>query len=981
MPKEYNHLSIEKKWQKEWERKKTFQAKSKGKKYYSLMEFPYPSGDGLHTGHVRGYTAMDVISRKRRMEDFNVLFPIGWDAFGLPTENYAIKTGIQPAIVTKTNTDNFRKQFKGLGMSFDWSREINTTDPKYYKWTQWIFLQMFKNGLAYKKKMSINWCPKDKIGLANEEVVGGCCERCGTPVEKREKEQWMLAITKYADRLDKDLDLVDYLPQIKTQQRNWIGRSEGAEIDFFCQCQKDKIKVFTTRPDTLFGVTYIVLAPEHKMVGKLLEFLKNRQEVENYIKSVSTKSAIDRMDDKKEKTGVEMKGIRVINPANGELVPIFIADYVLADYGTGAVMAVPAHDDRDFEFAQKYNLPIREVIVPKVTDQTELPRADKKTVERNAIHAIIIDPKTKKILTLRWKKFPWTTFVTGGVEGGEDVIEAARREILEETGYSELKYIKTLGGPVECHFYAEHKDENRKAHFSTIVFELASEKRAIVTEDEKNKHEVAWMSWQELKSDKNLKCAEFFIWDDRFNNPVHAFCDEGVSINSGEFNGLSSEDVKKKITEFAGGKWVETFKLRDWIFSRQRYWGEPIPTVFCENCKKRISNFQFPISNKNSKSEFSEGELANPGWIAIPEKDLPLVLPKVKNYKPTDTGESPLADISSWVNTKCPQCGGKARRETDTMPNWAGSSWYYLRYADPKNSKKFADPKNLKYFTPVDWYNGGMEHTTLHLLYSRFWHKFLYDQKLVPTKEPYQKRTSHGMILAENGEKMSKSRGNVINPDDIVKMYGADTLRVYEMFMGPFDQAIAWDTNSISGSRRFLERVWRLQFKVARGTLANEKNKALATTETLLHKTIQKVTDDIETMHFNTAISAMMILVNEFEKAEKVSREQYEKLILLLSPFAPHIAEELWQVVGNKKSLSAQKWPKADPKKMKESEVSFVVQINGKVRAQMTVPAGQTQDEAVSLAQKMPDVDKWLSGKKIVKTIHIQDRLLNFVIV
>ena len=805
--KEYNHSSIEKKWQKEWQKKKIFQAKdsSKKKKYYVLMEFPYPSGDGLHTGHVRGYTAMDIVSRKRRMEGFNVLYPIGWDAFGLPTENYAIKTGVAPEKVTKKNTDNFRRQFKNLGMSLDWSREVNTTDPKYYKWTQWIFLQMWKCGLAYKKKMSINWCPKDKIGLANEEVVNGKCERCGSDVEKREKEQWMLAITKYADRLDKDLDRVDFLEKIKLQQRNWIGRSEGAELGFRIESVGDKgekkdlgeVKVFTTRPDTLFGVTYLVVAPENPLVQNWRAEIKNWQEAEKYIEQTKKTAQIDRTNDEREKTGVRLDGISVINPVNSESVPVFIADYVLADYGTGAVMAVPAHDDRDFAFAKKYNLPIKQVILGDIT-----------------------------------------------------------------TG---------------------------------------------------------------------------------------AFIGDGVLINSGKFDGLTIEEVKKKITEFAGGKMVETFKLRDWVFSRQRYWGEPIPLVKCEKC----------------------------GLVPLSEKDLPLKLPKVKKYQPTDTGESPLAIIDKWVNTKCPKCGGKARRETDTMPQWAGSSWYWLRYIDPKNSKKFADPKKLKHWSPVDWYNGGMEHTTLHLLYSRFWHKFLYDIGVVPTDEPFKKRTSHGMILAEGGEKMSKSRGNVVNPDEIVKTFGADTLRVYEMFMGPFDQAIAWDTNSISGSRRFLERVWRLQNKVSKKVEKSADDKKI---EILLNKTVQKVSDGIEAMRFNTAISATMILLGEFEKAEKISRKDFEVFLKILSPFAPHICEEIWRNIGNKTLLATERWPKADTSKMQTEKVIVVIQINGKVRAQLSIGRGMSQDELVSLVQKMPDVDKWLSGKKVVKIIHIPDRLLNFVV-
>jgi len=800
----YNHLKIEKKWQKEWEKSGIFKSpsKSKKKKFYSLIEFPYPSGEGLHVGHVRSNTAMDIISRKRRMEGFNVLYPIGWDAFGLPTENYAIKTSTPPEIVTKINTDNFRRQLKSLGFSFDWDREINTTDPKYYKWTQWIFLQMYKKGLAYKKKMIINWCPKDKIGLANEEVINGCCERCGTLVEKKEKEQWMLAITKYTERLHKDLDEVDYLPQIKTQQRNWIGKSEGAEIKFKIEKSKVKVgevEVFTTRPDTIFGATYVVLSPEHELIEEFKNQnskikIDNLDEVLDYVAGAKKKDDIERTAEGKEKTGVEIKGIKAINSANGEEIPVWVADYVLVYYGTGAVMAVPAHDERDFEFATKYNLPIKEVI-------------------------------------------------------------------------------KNTSFPDAC------------------------------------------------------------------------FLDEGILVNSSKFDGRNSEEVKKDITKFVGGEWVTKFKLRDWVFSRQRYWGEPIPLVHCEKC----------------------------GTVPLPEKDLPLKLPKVDKYEPTDTGESPLANISKWVNTKCPKCKGNAKRETDTMPQWAGSSWYYLRYTDPKNNKKFADPKNLKYFTPVDWYNGGMEHTTLHLLYSRFWHKFLYDLKLVPTKEPYKKRTSHGMILAGGGEKMSKSKGNVVNPDTIVWTYGADTLRLYEMFMGPFDQSISWAEENIVGVRRFIERVWKIGNTYDFG---NRTSKAL---ESVLHKTVKKVSDDIETMSFNTAISSMMILVNEIEKEKKISKKDFEVFLKILSPFSPHLSEELWSILGNKKSISLEKWPKAVISKMEESEVTIAVQINGKFRAKFRAKKGVKTSEIEELVKGLEEVSKWLKGKKILKVVNIPDILVNFV--
>ncbi len=818
----YDHKKIEAKWQKYWEYKKSFQAKDQQgeaslKKFYALIEFPYPSGEGLHVGHIRSNTAMDIIARKRRAEGYNVLYPIGWDAFGLPTENYAIKTGIQPAVVTKKNTDIFRRQLKALGFSFDWSREINTTDPAYYKWTQWIFLQFFKKGLAYKKKMTINWCPVDLIGLANEEVIDGKCERCGNPVEKREKEQWMLAITKYAERLDKDLDTVDFLERIKTQQRNWIGKSEGAELTFKIKAgtNSDKqIKVFTTRPDTLFGVTYVVLAPEHPLVKEFLPTIENKEEVEKYIANVKKETDIERTDAGKEKTGVELKGVKAVNPANNEEVPVWIADYVLADYGTGAVMAVPAHDERDWEFAKKYGLAIKKVILHEILQNI---------------------PSDYR-----------------GRAGNRDVIVIS-----------------------DC------------------------------------------------------------------------FTGDGKMINSGKFDGKNSEAIKKEITTSVGGKWVTTFKLRDWIFSRQRYWGEPIPVVHCELH----------------------------GIVPVPEKDLPVKLPKVKNYKPTETGESPLATISKWVNTKCPQCKGPARRETDTMPNWAGSSWYYLRYADPKNKKAFADPKNLKYWTQVDWYNGGMEHTTLHLLYSRFWHKFLFDLGLVPTSEPYQKRTSHGLILAQGGEKMSKSKGNVINPDGIVETVGADSLRLYEMFMGPFDQPIAWDTNNIAGVRRFIERVWKLREKVVQGRTLDLK------LQKIIHKAIKKVSDDIEAMRFNTAVSALMITLNELEKFEIIDSEQYGTFIQLLAPFAPHVAEELWASLGNKTAIHTASWPVYDPALAADFEATIMVQINGKVRGSFVAPMNLSKEELEKRARTLPESAKWLEGKEVKKVIVIPNKLVNIVLV
>ncbi len=765
----YNHKKVESKWQKEWENKKIFQAKNnKGKKYYSLIEFPYPSGAGLHVGHIRSNTAMDIISHKKRMEGYNVLFPIGWDAFGLPTENYAIKTGITPQKVTKQNTDIFRRQLKSLGFSFDWSREINTTDPAYYKWTQWIFLQMFNKGLAYKSKSTINWCPKDKIGLANEEVINGKCERCGTETIKKEKNQWMLAITKYADRLDKDLDDVNYLGKIKISQRNWIGKSVGIEINFKIKDTNEIIKVFTTRVDTILGVTYIILAPEHPLVLKLMRQIENKDEVEEYISGIKKKPEFERTAENKEKTGIELKGLKAINPANNEIIPIWLADYVLASYGTGAVMAVPMHDERDKQFSIKFNLPI---------------------IDRPLVY---IDEIVKKI----------------------------------------------------------------------------------------------------------------------------------------------------------NGKIVTKYKLRDWVFSRQRYWGEPVPIIKCGKC----------------------------GFVPVPEKDLPVVLPKVKSYQPTDNGESPLSSISKWVNVKCPKCKGKAKRETDTMPNWAGSSWYYLRYTDPKNKKDFASKKNLKYWTPVDWYNGGMEHVTLHLLYSRFWHKFLYDMKLVPTKEPYMKRTAHGMILAEDGEKMSKSRGNVINPDSLVKLYGADTLRLYEMFIGPFDQTVVWNTDSIIGPRRFLEKIWRIGINLTNKKITTSKNLNVT-----LNKTIKKVEDDIESMNFNTAVSSMMVLVNEMEK-NVINKIDFKKFLQILSPFAPHITEELWSILGEKKSIHKSKWPKWSIDKIESDETKIAVQVNGKVRSEILISKDMTEEAIKSKAISDRKVEIWLGNKEIKRIIYIPGRIINIVI-
>ena len=991
--KEYNHLKIESKWQKEWEKKGAYHAEDKSKKpkYYSLIEFPYPSGAGMHVGHIRSNTAMDIISRKRRMEGYNVLYPIGWDAFGLPTENYAISTGIHPIKVTKDNTDTFRRQLKALGFSFDWSREINTTDPKYYKWTQWIFLQFLKKGLAYKKKMAINWCPKDKIGLANEEVVDGCCERCGTPVEKREKEQWMLAITKYADRLYKDLDDVDYLPQIKLGQRNWIGKSEGVEIEFKIQHNLtpalsqgegeviSNVKVFTTRADTIFGAFAVILAPEHELVQKLKSQIKNFNEVEKYLNEVKNKTDIERTSEDKDKIGIELKGLKAINPINNEEISIWIADFILVQYGTGAVFA-DMHDERDFAFAKKYKMSMRQSVMPLFNDKIHPWVKDKEIVERKAIHAVI-RKNNGDILLLYWKGEEWkgkppVTFVIGGVENGENLINAAIREIKEETGFLNLKFIEQLPISTQSRFFAAHKDVNRIANVTCLVFDLINEDRMEVDEKEKKLHDWRFVSVNKVAQYLNIEDDKLFF---NYLNKPSTFVGEGVLIDSGKFTGMPSAEARQKIIKEVGGKIVTKFKLRDWIFSRQRYWGEPIPVINCEKC----------------------------GMVPVPEKDLPVELPKVKNYQPTDSGESPLANISKWVNVKCPKCKGKAKRETDTMPNWAGSSWYYLRYVDSKNTKEFASNKNLDYWMKngVDWYNGGMEHTTLHLLYSRFWHKFLYDLKLVPTSEPYMKRTSHGMILADDGTKFSKSKGNGVKPEDIIETFGADSLRLYEMFMGPFDQSVSWSNDGMVGPRRFIEKVWRVgqkilassnfsslrpspeyrggtlgKLKIERSSALDNENSSPVSLQKLLHKTIKKVSEDIEEMRFNTAISSMMILATEMEKAENVSVDDFKMFLKILSPFAPHVTEELWSVLGEKKSINFSAWPKWDESLIKDEEIKIVVQINGKVRSEMMIQANETEESIKEKALESEAVLRHTAGKDVKKVIYVKNRLINIVI-
>ena len=803
IPLKYDHKQVEKKWQDIWDEKQCFKAEngSDKEKFYALVEFPYPSGQGLHVGHPRSYTALDIVARKKRMQGYNVLYPMGWDAFGLPTENFAIKNHVHPAEVTKKNIARFKSQLKSLGLSFDWSREINTTDPSYYKWTQWIFLQLFKKGLAYKKEMSVNWCTSCKCVLANEEVVNGVCERCGSEVVHKTKSQWMLAITKYAQRLIDDLDDVNYIERVKIQQKNWIGRSTGAEVDFKTT-EGDTLTVYTTRPDTLFGATYMVISPEHPMIEQWGDKLANIADVRAYREEAARKSDFERTELNKDKTGVKLAGVAAINPVNGKQIPIFVSDYVLMGYGTGAIMAVPAHDDRDWEFAKKFGCEIIEV-----------------------------------------------------VSGGEDVQKAA--------------------------FTA--KDET------------------------------------------------------------------GILVNSDFLNGKTVKDAIPAMIEWLGEKGIGRakvqYKLRDWVFSRQRYWGEPIPIVKCDKC----------------------------GYVPLPEDQLPLELPNVHTYEPTDNGESPLAHMTDWVNTTCPCCGGPAKRETDTMPQWAGSSWYFLRYMDPHNDKALASKEALEYWSPVDWYNGGMEHTTLHLLYSRFWHKFLYDIGVVPTKEPYAKRTSHGMILGENGEKMSKSRGNVVNPDEIVDVYGADTMRLYEMFIGDFEKAAPWSPKSIKGCRRFLERVWSLAEKVQDGDEYSKEHEAL------MHRTIKKVGEDADSLKANTAIAALMTMLNEFYD-KGVNKAEYKTFLALLNPFAPHITEELWQQLGETGLLSVAPWPAYDEAKTVESTVEMAVQVNGKLKGTIKLAADADKQAAIDAALAEEKVQHAIEGKQIVKQIVVPGKIVNLVV-
>lgn len=943
--KSYDHTKIEKKWQKEWETSGIYRANEEAgkEKMYVLDMFPYPSGDGLHVGHPKGYIATDVVSRHARMQGKSVLHPMGWDAFGLPAENYAIKNKVHPRVAVEKNVARFKEQLKLIGLDYDWSREINTTDPEFYTWTQWIFLKLFEKGLAYESFEPINWCPSCQTGLANEDLEGNACERCGTIVEKRPMRQWTLKITEYAERLLQDLELLpEWQEHIKESQRNWIGRSEGAEIEFPIEGTNERLKIFTTRPDTIFGATYMVIAPEHpwllREVSSTTSQISNKDQVVRYINDAKNKTEIERQENK-EKSGVKLEGVMALNPATKERIPIYVADYVLANYGTGAIMAVPAHDERDYAFAKKFDLPIRQVVEPRhIGTEEGTPKEGEPFVRRNAVAVVVHNPKDDTYLCVNWKGFNTRALITGGVEDGEDIVEAAKREVQEETGYKNLKLVWNSEIANHVLFYHRVKKVNRWARFQYVFFELENDDRDSVSAEEEALHEVVWV--------KRADLANFFsVYEGRFilqllDQGDYTYTGNGVLYNSEEFSWMDSEEARQKITEKYGIA-KTTYKIRDWVFSRQRYWGEPIPIIHCEK----------------------------DGIVPVPYDQLPVRLPEVEHYEPTGTGESPLANIAEWVNTTCPKCGGPAKRETNTMPQWAGSSWYYLRYMDPNNSDALVDPKKEKHWAPVDLYVGGAEHATRHLIYARFWHKFLFDIGVVSTPEPFSRLISVGLIQAEDGRKMSKRFGNVINPDDIVETYGADTLRVYEMFMGPFSDAIAWKTSSLIGARRFLERVWKLQ-----SSLAEASNPEVSRE---LNRTIKKVGEDIANFKFNTAISQMMIFVNTAED-HGITKAEYAKFISLLAPFAPHIAEDLWHELGNTDSVHVSAWPAFDASNLEADSVTMVVQINGKVRAQFDIARGAGETEAREAAEKA--AEKWLQGPTIKKAVFVRDRLVNFVL-
>jgi len=1081
----YNHQQIEKKWQKKWADSQVFKTKenSDRPKFYALDMFPYPSGAGLHVGHPKGYIATDVMARMKMMQGHNVLHPMGWDAFGLPAENYAIKNKVHPSVATAQNVEVFKKQLSILGFTYDWDREVNTTDPKYYKWTQWAFLQMFKKGLAFESNEPVNWCPSCKTVLANEDLEDGKCERCGTVVEQKPMRQWVLKITNYADRLLNDLDkLTEWPESIKQMQREWIGRSEGAEVNFqISEFSNSQITVFTTRPDTLFGATYIVLAPEHLLVSEITTE-EQKIEVKNYLAATKNKTDIERGDDTKEKTGV-FTGAYAVNPVNGEQIPVWVADYVLWGYGTGAIMAVPAHDERDFAFAKKYNLPIKQVVAPHFVDPANPTREGIPESRRKNVHVIIRNPKDSKVLLLNWfsnltaSRPHLHTFIIGGIEDGEDLETAALREAQEETGYKNFKFVKDVGFEVHTEYFAEHKGQNRYAEIRIAVVDLVDEDRDEIPESELKNHEPVWFDESEVEKTVNVIDGPM-IWN-AYKNGMPVFAEEGVAINSDFLTGLptwkAKDDIISWLEEKGFGARKIQYKLRDWVFSRQRYWGEPIPLVHCEACKEQIEKTATRINfrrqdtwarlvsgrktietralnpeepekyfgdvgvgqylcavNKNTGEEkyfkvtkvwqfknleelfdypellgpidpddnaptlenWKAGygksssdylnriekngliawqiEMVTPGVVPLSENQLPLELPEVENYEPSGTGESPLATIEAWVNTTCPECGSPAKRETNTMPQWAGSCWYYLRYMDPKNDAALVDTGKERYWSPVDLYVGGAEHATRHLIYARFWHKFLFDIGAVSVDEPFTRLQNVGLILAEDGRKMSKRWGNVINPDDMVSEYGADALRVYEMFMGPFNQPTAWSTNGLVGARRFLEKVNSLV-----GLVSSDESKEVTRA---LHQTVKKVSEDIAGFRQNTAVSQMMTFVNTVLEEKAITKESFVSFLKVLCPFAPHLTNELAEQLGESGYLEEKIWPTFDPKLLVSDTVEIAVQVNGKLRASITVPSEATEDEVKIIAASEENVKKYLEGKEIVKVIFVKGKLINIVV-
>lgn len=933
---------IEKKWQDYWDNHHTFETKiDKSKeKYYYLVEFPYPSGAGLHVGHVRSYTALDVLARKKRMMGYNVLFPMGWDAFGAPAEQYAIKNHIHPSIAVKENIKTFKGQIKKLGISFDWSREFSTTDPEYYKWTQWQFLQFFKNGMAYKAKKNINWCPKCKTGLSNEDSSGGVCERCGTQVVQKEKEQWMLRMSDYAEDLIDGLKDTDFQERTKTAQINWIGKSTGAEVDFKLAQVNEKLTVYTTRPDTLFGVTFMVVAPEHPYIDLYSGLIKNMNEVIDYREQTNKKTEFERTQLVKDKTGIKLDGLSAINPVNGKEIPIYISDYVMMNYGTGAIMAVPAHDGRDYDFAKKFGIDIIQVL----EEETGISHSDE--AKKKSIVAIVYDEKQDKYLTINWGKNGGRLFVGGTIKENESALDCAIREILEETGYTDISLVRD-SFKINHHYYAYNKDKYFNIEATPLLFKLNSDKKVNQNLDDDENFQVEWVSKdvisKEIIDELHKKSFEYTINET-------AMVGDGVHINSDGLDGLHKEEAISKMISYLEEKGIgrkkTNYKLQDWIFTRQRFWGEPIPLIYCDDC----------------------------GWVAVPDEDLPVLLPNVAEYEPTDDGESPLARIDEFVNTTCPHCGKPAKRETDTMPNWAGSSWYWLRYMDPHNDKEFASREALEYWGKVDWYNGGMEHATRHLLYARFWNQFLYNMGLVPNKEPFKVRASHGMILGEGGVKMSKSLGNVINPDDIVKVYGADSLRTYEMFIGDYEKEATWSEQGLNGCKKYLDRVARIGEKV------NDSLEYSKEIEKDIHKTIKKVTEDIDGLKFNTAVSSLMILLNKMEKMNSISKKDYRTYLMLLNPFAPHITEELNEMYKLGNPICESSWPSYDESKMVDEEKEIAVQVNGKVRATILVHINDTDDIIQEKALNEDNVKKHIDGKEIVKVIVIKGRIVNIVV-